>query len=672
MVISLANGKDIIPERQEVEKKGKLVTEIFDNALLINGTFINYGKHAGGVVISDGNPVSSYVSLMRTYDKKIDKYIYCTQCDKDEIESFYGLLKMDLLGLNTLSIINDCIKMIAKTKQIYIDVDAIPFEKEVFDNIYSKGITNGVFQFESQGMKSVLKKAKPQDIDDLVILNAMYRPGPMDSIDDIIKVMNGEKPHYEIKELEPILKSTYGFIVYQEQVMKIFTDLAGYSLAGADNVRRAMSKKKTEVLKAEKKAFLDGDKDRNIKGCVANGIDRKKAEVLFNTIEKFSEYAFNKSHAVAYSILSYYTAYLKYHFPKEFIATSLNRVADEKKEGLIKDGKVLGVNINPPSINKSLKETSIVDGNITIGFKGVKTLSEKSIDNLLSVRETFDSFEDFLLTVLPSKKDLTAYISSGMLDEFRIKRSVLIDSLSELLEFVKKEKEINRTNPTSEKVINNLNEKRFKNREDLSLLIERLKGVPFSYDTKELSREKDLLGVILSVHPLNNKIKRIGTPINELPDIGDVTVTGIILDLKIRNKKSDNKEMAFFTLDDITGEISVSCFEYEQFKDLLEEIAPVTIDGYIKIRNGEKQLIVKSVKKAKAEDSKILIIPPFDNPTSKDFIASVIKDFESDEHLCFVYLHEVNKIAYTNTYVSKDLFNSDRLLSLGYKIIFFD
>ena len=382
---------------------------IWAHAKLIEGKLQGTGVHAGGVIISDNDNINDYVPLAYNTEKDV----WAAQCDMIAAEE-KGLLKMDILGLSTLDCISDCICYVKKYRGIDIDIESIPFEPEVFENIYAKGMTNSVFQFESPGMKSMLTQFKPSCYEDLILLVACYRPGPMQYLDNIIKVKSGEIPlTYKTPELESILSKTYGAVVYQEQVMQIFQKLAGYSLGGADLVRRAMSKKKVKVLEKERKAFVFGDIDRNIDGCIKRGIDEKIANELFDEMMDFAKYAFNKSHAAAYAYVSYQTAWLKYHYTQEYICAMFNNKDQDEYAPMIDDCMVYGIKLLPPDINRSYYEYVLEDGDVRFGLGGVKGIGasvKPLINSIIENRRTnglYENIQDFLV------RNMSVYMKDG-------------------------------------------------------------------------------------------------------------------------------------------------------------------------------------------------------------------------------------------------------------------
>lgn len=427
---------------------------IIRKASLIEGKLFSTGIHAGGVVISDNRDINEYIPIY--YNHSLD--VWAVQCDMVRLEE-KGFLKFDLLGLKNLDIITDALYLILKHTGAAVDINNIPFEDAVFSEIYSAGRTNSVFQFESAGMKKMLQRFQPSCFEDIILLVAAYRPGPMQYLDDIISVKQGAKPiHYDIPELEPILSETYGAVIYQEQVMRIFQDLAGYSLGGADLVRRAMSKKKLDKLKKERKAFLYGDKERGICGCLSKGIPESKANTLFDNLMDFAKYAFNKSHAASYAMVSYQTAWLKYHHPDCFACAMLNNTEQKDYAPIIEDCRGKGVRILPPSILRSHFDCTIEDGTIRLGMRSIKGIAEKTlgfIDQIKVARETdqLHSFADFLRcciseedgkVVQPPATLVEKMISVGVFDVFYKNRQGLLQAYQEIRKRISSTKGENR------------------------------------------------------------------------------------------------------------------------------------------------------------------------------------------------------------------------------------
>lgn len=446
----LAKVSEFIPEMWDgdlsslepeflAEFSGKEERLIWERAKLIEGKVSSTSVHAGGIVISDNEDLCDYVPLLWREDKQT----WATQCDMIRVEQ-KGMLKMDLLGLNTLDCISDTMNLIWNRYGVAVDLDHLPFEDAIFREIYAAGNTNSVFQFESPGMKQMLREFRPTCFEDLILLVAAYRPGPMQFLDHIIAVKHGKEPEtYRTPELEPILSKTYSAIIYQEQVMQIFKDLAGYSLGQADLVRRAMSKKKTEKLQVERKAFIEGDPERGIAGCRAHGIPGEAANALFDEIMDFARYAFNKSHAAAYAMVSYQTAWLKYHYPAEFLCAMFNNKEQEAYGPIVEDCASYGIALLPPDINRS--ETGFVveeEGkSIRYGFSGIKGIREsEDLSWILQKRggrfrfAPFLSMSDFAVRVSRNGKllhrgFLMTLAKSGVFDCLAPDRTALVQWL---------------------------------------------------------------------------------------------------------------------------------------------------------------------------------------------------------------------------------------------------
>lgn len=417
-------------------------TLLWERAKLIEGKLSGTGIHAGGVVIADNGNVNSYVPLAWQEEKQV----WATQCDMGQVEE-KGLLKMDVLGLNTQDIISETLQLIERHHGICIDINEIEFESEVFKYIYSTGHTNSIFQFESSGMKNMLKTFKPDCFEDLIILVAMYRPGPMQFIPGVIEVKNKRKSmEITIPQLLPILQPTYGAIIYQEQVMEIFQKLAGYSLGQADLVRRAMSKKKEEKLIMERNAFVYGDPSRGINGCVKNGIPEKDANLLFDDMTDFAKYAFNKSHAAAYALVSYQTAYLKYHYPVEFYCSMFNNSESDKYAPILEDCRKDEIDILPVSINHSYYEFTIENSAIRYGFQGIKGVGDSVYADMVTYQrsksrteDSYKSIVDFLIRTsnienvkVLQPKFMECIIKAGAFDVFTRNRKEVLTRFTAL------------------------------------------------------------------------------------------------------------------------------------------------------------------------------------------------------------------------------------------------
>lgn len=569
---------------------------ILNNAKLVEGTFTNIGMHAAGVIISDNGDVKQYIPLMFIPGTGQ----FATQCEKEEAEA-WGTLKMDFLGLRNLGIITETLNTVQNRYGKEIDIEKVPFEPNVFKNIFSKGNTNSVFQFESNGMKQMLRQFKPESIEDVILLVAAYRPGPMQYLKSIIAVKHGrEKPDYVIPEMESVLGTTYGYPVYQEQIMTIFNKFAGFSLGESDIIRRYMSKKKTEKFMAYKDRFIDG--------LCKNGAAKSKAEAFWTQLVDFSKYAFNKSHAAAYAFVAYYTAWLKHHYPKEYLMAVMNNTEFDKLSGLINDCKSFGINISPPNINTAQNAFSIDGASIVCGLSKIKNVGDGAIDIIAERNQNgpFSSFVDFVMRTNADKGVTEALIKAGAFDSFISNRAALVDALPSYSESMKKirDKKTKLDNYESQEVLerNLANaetskdkkaiEKIIKNKmnliESINALIDFVRNIAVDNSAENgflrLQAEKELVGAYISGHPLDSYRKP-----EELKcvNIADATVSkninlmGIITDLRLTSRKTDGAGLAFFKLEDLSGSIDVCCFTkaFTEFKQLIKENSVVKISG---------------------------------------------------------------------------------------------
>ena len=588
-------------------------------AKAVEGSFSYYGIHAAGVVISDNDDVTDYVALRYNVSKKL----WETQITKDQVEA-NGLLKMDFLNLQNLDIISSALRMIKQNHGVKIDPINLPIENEVIERIFATGMTTGVFQCESAGMRKYMKKLHPTSIEDLILLNAMYRPGPEQFLDDVCAVKNGfKKTEYVTKELEPILSKTYSAIVYQEQVMEICQKLAGYSLGRADLVRRYMSKKKTEKLKGERHAFVYGDPKSGISGCIKNGISETAANKLFDQMTDFSKYAFNKSHAAAYAVVMYSTAWIKYHYPAEYLCallSSKNKVEDYTM--ILNEAAEFHVEVCAPDINMSGVDFTVVDGKIVFGLKSLKGIGKAVAENIINERKTnghFKSFKDYMTRIGLSAVTL---VDAGCFDKLGISRASLkgpwyteiestgkeirekiklianyslaidllkqrhFDSMSDFKEVLKKRNIVFSSTAKKVPTIESIETKIFsakRSERDLRKKMSEIEIWKIPEDTEEkLMAEKRVMGVFLSGHPMDKYIAE-SAPIAELTE-ADTKVSGVITDINEKIDRNGNK-FAFLTLSDRSGDIKVTVFakSYLKYMDLLKLGKGVFINGRVDI-----------------------------------------------------------------------------------------
>ena len=688
--------KDVESQLREEFASNETALSIIDNSLLIEGQLMNYGMHAAGVIISDNENVGDYVPLMWDDNNNVWK----CQCDMVQAEEVCGLLKMDFLGLRTLSVITETIRRVKERHGIVIDPLTIPFEKDVFSQIFSKGKTNSVFQFESSGMKQMLQQFKPQCFEDLILLVAAYRPGPMDSIPKIIRSkLYGEKPKYCIPEMGEVLDVTYGYPIYQEQLMDIFHKFAGFSLGEADIVRRYMSKKKVDKFLAFKDKFVNG--------LVSNGAKKDEAEKLWDELVGFAKYGFNKSHAAAYALVAYQTAWLKYHYPVEYICSELNSYESDKMAKKIRglSGDLpAGAKILAPDINQSgYGFTVTADGNIIFGLGSIKSVGAASASIL--EKRPYSSLRDFMMRGHIKKDTTKALINSGAMDLFNKNRRAMAKAAEEMAEQIKaintkKEKvsEIERKlqivqtsdnpvkdlakegfsykkAPTAEKMSQTLE----KSKEELRELEEKFSLIMIqdSYEdkTKRLDQEKELLGLYISENPLDDypEPSTIGcSPISYKEMAGSsgkyMKFLGIVSDLKVVKRKKDGKEMAFFVLEDKTGSIECNCFtkEYEKFREILDNGKIITLEGTVVMEeefqsedgesNASYKMNCRDMEKTLPEKAPVML--PLSNITEWYDIQNIVKSYhEEGGHPLYLSLRAENRVRKTTLTVSENIFS---------------
>ena len=554
-VYSIEKALAEVPELKWVnESKDEKIKELITYSKILEGMNRNLSKHAAGVVIAPED-VSNFVPLAK-YGPNGD---VVTQYNMKELED-HGLLKMDFLGLRTLSIIRDTIALIKQTHGIDLDIDSIPIDDKKTFELFGKGQTTAVFQFESAPMREYLKKLKPSRLEDLVAMNALYRPGPMENIDSFIRRKHGkEKIEYLHPDLEPILGTTYGYIVYQEQVIQIANKIAGMSLAEADILRRAMGKKQAEAMLEQKAKFVES--------AEKNGIKKKIAEKIFDDINKFANYGFNKSHAVAYSLVAYQTAYLKAHFLPEFLAANLtNEVLNtDKIASFLEDCRKLKVEVLPPSVNKPSVKFSVDNGKIVFGMSAIKNVGEKAVVEIERARKeygkdftTLFEFCSAVDTHIVNKRVLEGLTLSGAFDQLEGSRAEIFYSIESAIDFAQKVRTF------KEKFDDGL----FGGTSEVENISEpELEKVRPWDKSVELEKERDVLGFYLTGHPLRDFEKEyyafstvhLGDPSTFKNDEERVRVCVVVTDLKTKIDRS-GKEMAFMKFDDLTGSCEAIMF----------------------------------------------------------------------------------------------------------------
>lgn len=588
------------PELRGMYESDESVKKLIDMSRRLEGLPRHTSMHAAGVVISQ-KPMDEYVPLSRASDGTIT-----TQFTMTTIEEL-GLLKMDFLGLRTLTVIQNAVRLAEKSSSKKIDMNAIDYnDKKVLDSL-GTGKTDGVFQLESAGMKNFMKELKPQSLEDVIAGISLYRPGPMDFIPAYIKGKDHpESITYDCPELEPILAPTYGCIVYQEQVMQIVRDLAGYTWGRSDLVRRAMSKKKGKVMEQERKNFVYGNPEENVPGCIARGIDEKVANKIYDNMIDFAKYAFNKSHAAAYAVVAYQTAYLKYYYPVEFMAALMTSVLDNtsKVSEYIYTCRQMGIAILPPDINEGEGGFSVSGQAIRYGLSAIKSIGRPVIDAIVEerkIRGPFTTLKDFITRLSGrevNKRTIENFIKAGALDGLEGNRRQKMMIYGSLLDALNQEK---KTTMAGQMTLFDIAPE-----EDKAEYEIKLPDVE-EYDKEVLlGFEKEVLGIYISGHPLEEYMERLKKNTNavttdfvldeetgtlKVSDGAKVRIGGMITDKVIKYTKS-NKAMAFITLEDLVGTVEIIIFpkDYERYAKYLENDAKVFVEGRVTAeedRNGK-------------------------------------------------------------------------------------
>ncbi|MBQ2320205.1 MAG: DNA polymerase III subunit alpha [Lachnospiraceae bacterium] len=564
---------------------------LIDMSRKLEGLPRHTSMHAAGVLISP-EAVDEFVPLSKASDGTIT-----TQYTMTTLEEL-GLLKMDFLGLRTLTVIQNAARMAGLKDDTMMDIDYD--DKNIFDMI-STGRTEGIFQLESGGMKQFMKELRPQSMEDIIAGISLYRPGPMDFIPKYIKGKNNRKSiTYDCPQLEPILSPTYGCIVYQEQVMQIVRNLAGYSFGRSDLVRRAMAKKKTKVMEAERQNFVYGNEAEGVKGCIANGINEKTANKIYDDMIDFAKYAFNKSHAAAYAVVAYQTAYLKYYYPVEFMAALLTSVKDNTNKVIsyIMTCRQMDIQILPPDVNEGYSQFSVSKGSIRYGMSAIKGIGDGVIKAIVEERKRggrFESMQDFMQR-LSSKEvnrhTIEGFIKSGAFDSLPGNRHQKMLIYESVLDSVNREKKDSMTGQLS---LFSMGDEELKNANVI-----RFPDVPEFEKEELLAYEKETIGIYVSGHPLEEYEKLIEKNCtnvssdfvveeedsgNEKVKDGDNVVIGGMLTGKMVKTTKTNAMMAVASIEDLYGTVDIVVFprEYEKNKQFLEDDAKVFIRGKAQI-----------------------------------------------------------------------------------------
>ena len=579
------------PELKKIYETDETVRKLIDMSRRLEGLPRHTSMHAAGVVISQ-KPVMEYVPLSRGSDGSL-----VTQFTMTTLEEL-GLLKMDFLGLRTLTVIQNAEKLVRRDKGIDLDMDKIDYEDKKVYGMLGAGKTEGVFQLESTGMKNFMKELKPGNLEDIIAGLSLYRPGPMDFIPQYIKGKNNpDEIHYDCPELEPILKATYGCIVYQEQVMQIVRSLGGYTLGRSDLVRRAMSKKKASVMEKERQNFVYGNEEEGVPGCIHRGISEKTANKIYDDMIDFAKYAFNKSHAAAYAVVSYQTAFLKYYYPVEYMAALMTSVIHNpsKVAEYILSSRKMQIEILPPDINFGESEFSADHGAIRYGLSAIKSLGAPMIRAIVEERNEngkYQSLRDFIERMSGrelNKRAIENLIKAGALDQVAGNRRQKLMVYAEIVDAVNQEKKNAMTGQMSLFDLISDEEK-----EAYEIQMPKVE----EYSKEELlSFEKEVLGVYISGHPLeeyeerwrkNITARTVDFQIDEelgtsKAGDGEIAVIGGIITNKTVKYTRNNKVMAFLTIEDLVGTVEVVVFpnDYEKNVQKMEEDSKVFIRGKV-------------------------------------------------------------------------------------------
>ena len=604
--ITIDKALQMNPELKKVYEDQKEIHDLIDTAKRLEGLPRHTSMHAAGVVISQKD-VSEYVPLSRASDGSI-----VTQFTMTTLEEL-GLLKMDFLGLRTLTVIQNAVHLIEQDVGVKLDMQHIDYnDKKVLDSL-GTGRSDGVFQLESAGMKNFMKELKPQSLEDVIAGISLYRPGPMDFIPQYIRGKNRpDTIKYDCPQLEPILKPTYGCIVYQEQVMQIVRNLAGYTLGRSDLVRRAMSKKKAAVMEKERQNFVYGNEEEGVPGCIANGISEQTANKIYDDMIDFAKYAFNKSHAAAYAVVSYQTAFLKYYYPVEFMAALMTSVIEmpTKVAEYIQVCRQMNIKILPPDVNRGAYGFSVDNGAIRYGLSAIKSVGRPVINALVEEREAngeYRSLKDFIerLTGTVNKRAIENFIKAGALDCLEGNRRQKMLVYSQIVDSIAQEKKNSFAGQMS--LFDLVSDEEKKEYEIRMPDVE-------EYDKEMiLAFEKDVLGIYLSGHPLeryrNIMEKMISAKTTDfqpdeesgIPKVYDgqkVIIGGMITEKTIKYTRN-NKVMAFLTVEDLLGTVEIVVFprDYEKWQAMLNEDARVFVQGRVNAEDDKpSKLILEKVR----------------------------------------------------------------------------
>ena len=658
-------------ELRELYETNEEYKKLLDIAMALEGMPRQASTHACGIVITK-EPVDTYVPLYMRDNTISTQYIMTT------LEEL-GLLKMDFLGLRTLTVIQDTKDLVKQNRGINVEFDKDMNDPKVYKQ-WQDGTSVGIFQFESQGMTNFMKELKPDCLEDIIAGVSLYRPGPMDQIPRYIA--NKKDPDHAVythESLKPILNVTYGCMVYQEQVMQIVRDLAGYSLGRADLVRRAMGKKKLDVMAKEREIFINGQVDEEgniiVPGCVRNGIDAESANKIFDEMAEFAKYAFNKSHAAAYAVLSYQTAYLKTYYPAEFMAAMLNSFLGnlDKIPAYIDECKRLNIEILKPDINKSYTRFTVDENKIRFGLGSIKNVGVGAVDEIVLERKENGEFKDFadfcerIANASVNKKCIESLIKAGAFDNFEQTRRTLMESYESIVDSIADSSKKSFDGQVSMFDLGGANQK------EIEELKYTYKIMPEFTEREMLSMEKEMLGLYISGHPLDKLRHQIemqtnintaqmrgvqnASTIDEEAIEGQEKATEMAANLSINNEKlqdgqfvkyagiitsvkkkftKTNKIMAFVTVEDLYGPTEVIVFEncYQNCSNILMEDNIVLVDGRLSIREDEDtKIVAREIKEFGEQKKKILVLDITNlDDVHKEKLRGAIKFFSGEKN----------------------------------------
>ncbi len=588
--ITLQKALETSPDLREQYEKNPIVTRLIDMAVKLEGCVRNVSTHAAGIVISE-KPLTEYLPLAKGANGEL-----ATQYPMKPVEQL-GLLKMDFLGLKTLTVIHNCLKIIKQNHGIDLNIDRIRMDDPKTFDLLVKGNTVGVFQLESPGMRDLSRRIGLQRFEHIIALVALFRPGPMNMIDEFIKRKHGGKISYLHPDMGPILEDTYGIMLYQEQVMKIANVIGGYSLGQADNLRRIMGKKIPEQMEQQREIF--------VQGAVKRSVDKNVASKIFEQMAYFAGYGFNKSHSAAYALIAYQTAYLKANYPTEFMAALLTSEMGntDKVVQYIDECKQMGLAVHPPDANESLADFSIEEKSIRFGLNAVKNIGRNAVDNIVQIRKTrgkFTSLYEFteqMDTRIVNRKVLESLIKSGAMDSFGLKRSQLFQMVDAALQAADTfQKDRDRGQGSFFDVL--------ENQETFKKELQKAPDIPEWPEHDLLKYEKEMIGFYVTGHPLasfSTVMQRYGTcsieKLTERSEGDEIQLGGIILAAKHTVTKKNNERMAILTVEDLTGNVDVLVFPrtYETCRQYLAIDTPIFIQGKANLKEEPPKIIAETI-----------------------------------------------------------------------------